>query len=84
MSLVERSVDGQNFVLPSYVCMPVLRKELRWSLLYINDANSGMMQSANNEICSYDYLCIVVCTLYISALGFFHFTVYNYSHCCIV
>ena len=28
---------------------------------YINDANSGMMQSANNEICSYDY-CVLLCT----------------------
>ena len=34
MSLVERSVDGENFVLPAYACTLELLKELRWSRLY--------------------------------------------------
>ena len=33
MSLFERSVDGRNFVIPSYSCTLFLRKELRWSRL---------------------------------------------------
>ena len=33
MSLVEKSVDGENFVLLAYACTLELLKELRWSLL---------------------------------------------------
>ena len=35
MSLVERSVDGRNFVVPSYASTSVRQKELRWSRLSI-------------------------------------------------
>ena len=30
MQLVERSVGGRNFVVPSYACMSVLRNKIRW------------------------------------------------------
>ena len=33
MSLVERSVYGEHFVLPLYVCTLVLQEKLRWSRL---------------------------------------------------
>lgn len=32
-ALVERNVDGRNFIVPSFALKPVLRKKLEWSPL---------------------------------------------------
>ena len=60
ISLVERSVDGQNFVYTVIRLYAGVTEGIEMVSFYINDANSGMMQSANNEICSYDY-CVLLC-----------------------
>ena len=90
MSLVERNMDA---VLPSYVFM-LVHEPKQWFMagateglemvsFYINDANSGMMQSANNEICGFDY-CVLLCVQCILCVSALDFSFYNYSHCCIL
>ena len=55
MLLVVRSVDGKNFVIPSYARTPVLRKELKWSTLYLRliYVNIG---GSKNELIDWDKL----------------------------